>query len=133
MRLLPAARAHRLPLRFRVSAGRRIGAVARRLGLKAALVSAALASFASALGAPSNDPSNGPICMRSDRPSVGLVLSGGGARGGAHIGVLKALEELRVPIDFLGFAQGDRHSIEGEVARAYRFPLRGSRHNAAPH
>src|SRR5690606_14596370 len=32
-------------------------------------------------------------------PSVGLVLSGGGARGGAHIGVLKALEELRVPVD----------------------------------
>jgi NTE family protein len=35
------------------------------------------------------------------RPSVGLVLSGGGARGGAHIGVLKALEELRVPVDYL--------------------------------
>ena len=32
-------------------------------------------------------------------PRIGLVLSGGGARGGAHIGVLKALEELRVPID----------------------------------
>jgi NTE family protein len=32
-------------------------------------------------------------------PSVGLVLSGGGARGGAHIGVLKALEELRIPVD----------------------------------
>ena len=35
------------------------------------------------------------------RPSIGLVLSGGGARGGAHIGVLKALEELRVPVDQL--------------------------------
>ena len=35
------------------------------------------------------------------RPTVGLVLSGGGARGGAHIGVLKALEELRVPVDRL--------------------------------
>jgi NTE family protein len=33
------------------------------------------------------------------RPSIGLVLSGGGARGGAHIGVIKALQELRVPID----------------------------------
>lgn len=31
-------------------------------------------------------------------PRVVLVLSGGGARGGAHIGVLRALEELRVPI-----------------------------------
>ena len=33
------------------------------------------------------------------RPKIALVLSGGGARGGAHIGVLKALQELRVPID----------------------------------
>jgi len=35
----------------------------------------------------------------SERPKIGLVLSGGGARGAAHIGVLKVLEELRVPID----------------------------------
>jgi len=33
------------------------------------------------------------------RPRVGLVLSGGGARGMAHIGVLKVLDEMRVPID----------------------------------
>lgn len=33
------------------------------------------------------------------RPRVCLVLSGGGARGAAHIGVIKVLEELRVPID----------------------------------
>ena len=33
------------------------------------------------------------------RPRVALALAGGGARGGAHIGVLKVLEELRVPID----------------------------------
>jgi NTE family protein len=31
-------------------------------------------------------------------PRIGLVLSGGGARGAAHVGVLKVLEELRVPI-----------------------------------
>jgi hypothetical protein len=30
---------------------------------------------------------------------VGLVLGGGGARGGAHLGVLEVLEELRVPVD----------------------------------
>jgi len=35
------------------------------------------------------------------RPRIGLVLSGGGARGAAHIGVLKVLEELRVPIDYI--------------------------------
>ena len=33
------------------------------------------------------------------RPQVGLVLAGGGAKGGAHVGVLKVLEELHVPID----------------------------------
>ena len=33
------------------------------------------------------------------RPKICLVLSGGGARGAAHIGVLKVLEEYRVPID----------------------------------
>ncbi|MBA4397096.1 MAG: hypothetical protein C0394_06915 [Syntrophus sp. (in: bacteria)] len=36
-----------------------------------------------------------------DRPRIGLVLSGGGARGLAHIGVIKALEEMRIPIDYI--------------------------------
>src|SRR5258706_9884581 len=31
-------------------------------------------------------------------PRIGLVLSGGGARGLAHVGVLKVLEDLRVPV-----------------------------------
>jgi NTE family protein len=34
-----------------------------------------------------------------ERPRIGLVLAGGGARGAAHIGVLKVLEEMRVPVD----------------------------------
>jgi NTE family protein len=33
------------------------------------------------------------------RPRLGLVLAGGGAKGGAHVGVLKVLEEAHVPID----------------------------------
>ena len=33
------------------------------------------------------------------RPRIGLVLSGGGARGAAHVGVIQALEEMRIPID----------------------------------
>lgn len=37
--------------------------------------------------------------QKTGRPKIGLVLSGGGARGAAHIGVIKVLEELRVPID----------------------------------
>lgn len=36
-----------------------------------------------------------------DRPKVGLVLSGGGARGAAHVGVLRVLEEMRIPIDYI--------------------------------
>ena len=35
------------------------------------------------------------------RPKIGLVLSGGGARGAAHIGVIKLLEEMRIPIDYI--------------------------------
>jgi NTE family protein len=35
------------------------------------------------------------------RPKIGLALGGGGARGAAHIGVLKVLEELRIPIDYI--------------------------------
>jgi NTE family protein len=35
------------------------------------------------------------------RPRVGLVLSGGGARGLAHIGVLRVLRELRIPVDVI--------------------------------
>src|SRR4051812_28492185 len=35
----------------------------------------------------------------AERPRIGLVLGGGGARGGAHLGVLEVLEELRVPVD----------------------------------
>ncbi|HUJ52989.1 MAG TPA: patatin-like phospholipase family protein, partial [Steroidobacteraceae bacterium] len=41
-------------------------------------------------------PSAAPL---HHRPRVGLVLSGGGARGAAHVGVLKVLEQTHVPID----------------------------------
>ncbi len=36
-----------------------------------------------------------------ERPRIGLVLSGGGARGASHVGVLKVLERERVPIDYI--------------------------------
>lgn len=35
------------------------------------------------------------------RPKVGLVLSGGGAKGAAHIGVLKTLEKYQIPVDYI--------------------------------
>lgn len=35
------------------------------------------------------------------RPSIGLALSGGAARGLAHVGVLRAFEENKIPIDYI--------------------------------
>jgi NTE family protein len=37
----------------------------------------------------------------ADRPTVGIALSGGAARGFAHVGVLKVLEEVGMPIDYV--------------------------------
>jgi NTE family protein len=39
------------------------------------------------------------LAADAGRPRIGLVLGGGGARGAAHIGVLEALQKLRVPVD----------------------------------
>jgi NTE family protein len=44
----------------------------------------------------------GRLARLLTRRGVGLVLSGGGARGFAHLGVIRALHEARVPIDFVG-------------------------------
>ena len=41
------------------------------------------------------------IMTHSTRPTVGVVLSGGGAKGISHVGVLKALEENNIPIDYI--------------------------------
>jgi len=38
---------------------------------------------------------------KSERPRVGVVLSGGGAKGMAHIGVLSVLEEMGIPVDVI--------------------------------
>lgn len=58
----------------------------------------AVALIALCLGFPSPTPAAGNG-DHTHRPRIGLVLSGGGARGAAHIGVLKVLDALRVPID----------------------------------
>ncbi len=39
--------------------------------------------------------------MNDKKPKIGLALGGGGARGLAHIGVIKVLEENNIPIDFI--------------------------------
>ena len=41
------------------------------------------------------------VTIKTDRPKIALVLSGGGAKGFAHIGVLKVLEEEGIPIDII--------------------------------
>lgn len=41
------------------------------------------------------------IASAKTRPKIGLALSGGGARGMTHVGVLKALEEKNIPIDYI--------------------------------
>lgn len=48
------------------------------------------------------------------RPKIGLVLSGGGARGFAHIGVIKVLEENHIPVDYISGA-----SMGGLVGALY--------------
>jgi NTE family protein len=63
----------------------------RRLSLAAALT---------VLGSPCGIAAaqDAPVTVTS-RPSIALVLAGGGAKGAAHIGVLRVLDELRVPVD----------------------------------
>ena len=45
--------------------------------------------------------------IRKNRPTVALVLSGGGAKGAAHVGVIRRIEELGIPVDMvLGTSMG---------------------------
>lgn len=60
------------------------------------------AGTAIASDAPAPTPSAAPNAAADPgRPRIGLVLSGGGARGLAHVGVLKVLEGMQVPIDVI--------------------------------
>jgi NTE family protein len=67
-----------------------MGKILLRLGLTGVLAAGCLSSAAGAVTAQTPPPV---------RPRICLVLSGGGARGMAHIGVLKVLEDLKIPID----------------------------------
>lgn len=44
---------------------------------------------------------NHKVSLQAPRPKVGVVLSGGGAKGASHIGVLKYIEEMGIPIDYV--------------------------------
>ncbi|MGN1046530.1 MAG: patatin-like phospholipase family protein, partial [Candidatus Cryptobacteroides sp.] len=59
--------------------------------------------------------------IRKKRPTVALVLSGGGAKGAAHIGVLKYFEEKGIPVDVvLGTSMGGL--VGGLYALGYNAP-----------
>ena len=78
----------------------------------------------SAAGAAQSAPADPPETAR--RPRVGLVLSGGGARGFAHIGVLRVLEQLRVPVDVvvgtsMGSVVGGAYAAGRTAAELERF------------
>lgn len=60
-----------------------------------AIIVAALLAWSTAVDA--DETYSDPAAV--DRPRIGLVLGGGGARGAAHIGVLRELERMRIPID----------------------------------
>lgn len=49
----------------------------------------------------------------NQRPRICLVLSGGGARGAAHVGVLKVLEEYRVPIHCIAGTEPEEYTASG--------------------
>jgi NTE family protein len=44
---------------------------------------------------------HGPAVADKPRPKIALVLGGGAARGFAHVGVIRALEQEKVPIDMI--------------------------------
>lgn len=50
----------------------------------------------------------------TNRPRIGLALSGGGARGFAHVGILRALETMKIPVDCIAGT-----SAGSAVAAAY--------------
>src|SRR5580692_11556738 len=91
-----------------------MGKRSSRLGSAIALIASAVWSAGaagSAAAPPSAEPATArpvtaqpaapasPSTANSIRPRICLVLSGGGARGMAHIGVLKVIEDLQIPID----------------------------------
>ena len=72
--------------------------------------------------------------IRRYRPTVGLVLAGGGARGLAHLGVIKYMEELGIPVDLVTgtsmggligglYALGYRHDQLDSLVRAIEWPV----------
>jgi NTE family protein len=67
----------------------------RRIGLCACAIAGMLLLHATEVTADEEESTS------ARRPRIGLVLGGGGARGAAHVGVVKVIEELRIPVDYI--------------------------------
>src|SRR5580698_616361 len=78
-----------------------MAATAQCMRIAGMVVVSALLAMSATAGAQDATGDAGAIRAVPARPRVGLVLSGGGARGATHIGVLKMLDQLHVPIDVI--------------------------------
>ena len=87
----------------RLHCTRPTGAVRRWTNACIGLACATLTALALAQPALPPSPAQGAAspAPTKKRPKIGLVLSGGGARGITHIGVIKVLEEMNIPIDYI--------------------------------
>jgi hypothetical protein len=102
-----------------IQPAKRNATLQRLLALAVALVGTMMATPSMAAAAGSAIPPE-TVTPAPTRPRIGLVLSGGGARGIAHIGVLNVLERLRVPVDLVvGTSMG---AVVGGAYAAGRTP-----------
>jgi len=70
---------------------------AYKLGQVLIVLASMVALATPAFSQTSSEPQARPVA----RPKIGLVLAGGGAKGAAHVGVLKVLEEMHIPVDYV--------------------------------
>lgn len=107
-----------------------------RFGATKAVAWMTLAIMLPAMASPAKAEESPRAAVGEKRPKICLVLSGGGARGAAHVGVLKVLEEYRVPVDCIvgtsmgslvgaGYATGtsvaEMEQINAEITTELRF------------
>ncbi|HEY1771715.1 MAG TPA: patatin-like phospholipase family protein [Gammaproteobacteria bacterium] len=72
-----------------------------------ALITCALTLLLSVAMSAAGGRTVAPAAPAAGRPKICLVLSGGGARGAAHVGVIEALEKLHIPVDcIIGTSMG---------------------------